>query len=278
MSFDVHATGTPQDALAACAAYLEGSPVAHNVALSILTERIAFPSDGRYWWVTEGADVVGYAWQSPTTFSGGVTPMRTDAVQAVADVMRDDVPALPGVIGDAGTAAAFAGRWTERTGTGARPREGQRIYELVEVQPAADPGGALRRAGPDDAAWLVDWTLAFFQDIGVAGEFPDVDETIARRIELGMLWAWHNDGPACMAMVVPPLAGACRVGVVYTPPERRCHGYAAALVAAVSQRALDQGASCCLLYTQLDNASSNGIYRRVGYRAVGEVLSYRFDQ
>jgi predicted GNAT family acetyltransferase len=32
-----------------------------------------------------------------------------------------------------------------------------------------------------------------------------------------------------------------------------------------------------MLYTDLANAVSNSIYRRLGYRAVAEVLRYRFD-
>ena len=32
-----------------------------------------------------------------------------------------------------------------------------------------------------------------------------------------------------------------------------------------------------MLYTQLHNATSNRIYRRLGYEASSEVLAYRFE-
>ena len=86
-----------------------------------------------------------------------------------------------------------------------------------------------------------------------------------------------DDRPVSMARLSPPAAGAVRVGFVYTPPERRRRGYAAASVAALSAHGLSQGAGECLLYTQLSNPTSNRIYRRIGYEAVGEILAYRFD-
>jgi predicted GNAT family acetyltransferase len=67
-----------------------------------------------------------------------------------------------------------------------------------------------------------------------------------------------------------------RVGPVYTPPDHRGRGYAAACVGAVSADALAAGAHDCLLYTQLTNPVSNKIYQRLGYEPVGEILVYRF--
>jgi uncharacterized protein len=33
----------------------------------------------------------------------------------------------------------------------------------------------------------------------------------------------------------------------------------------------------CALYTDLGNPTSNSIYRRIGYRALAEVVRYRFQ-
>jgi len=78
-----------------------------------------------------------------------------------------------------------------------------------------------------------------------------------------------------MAAISDPVAGAVRIGPVYTPPEQRRHGYASALVAQLSQGARSAG-NRCLLYTDLANPTSNAIYRAIGYRPVTEVLRYRF--
>ena len=79
-------------------------------------------------------------------------------------------------------------------------------------------------------------------------------------------------------MATEPVGGVTRVGLVYTPDDLRRRGYASACVAEVSAHALSTGADACILYTQLHNATSNRIYRRIGYEPVSEVLVYRFDK
>lgn len=59
---------------------------------------------------------------------------------------------------------------------------------------------------------------------------------------------------------------------VYTPPEHRGHGYAAAVTAEVSRAAREAGAQEVLLFTDLANPTSNGVYRRIGYRPVSDRL------
>ena len=74
----------------------------------------------------------------------------------------------------------------------------------------------------------------------------------------------------------PPVAGVVRVGPVYTPPKGRRRGYATALVADVSQRALAAVTAKCMLYTDLANATSNSIYQAVGYRRSSDAQEYAF--
>ena len=61
-----------------------------------------------------------------------------------------------------------------------------------------------------------------------------------------------------------------RIGPVYTPPPLRRRGYAGSAVAAVSRRALADGAARCMLFTDLANPTSNKIYAEVGYRRCGD--------
>ena len=66
-------------------------------------------------------------------------------------------------------------------------------------------------------------------------------------------------------------------GPVYTPPVARRRGYASALVAAVSQAALDAGRRFCFLFTDQANATANHIYQAIGYEPVRDVVAYRFE-
>src|SRR5438105_1634152 len=135
-------TEDPAEALARAAPFLETRPVEHNLILTLLNGRLARPLPGRYWIVGEGPDVVGLVFQSPHTFPATMTPMSSDAVAAAVDAVCACGVRLPGITGEAATAARFAGEWTERTNAAARPVGGQRLYRLdaLESPPPARGG------------------------------------------------------------------------------------------------------------------------------------------
>src|SRR5205823_10825158 len=87
---------------------------------------------------------------------------------------------------------------------------------------------------------------------------------------------WDDGGPTSVAGFGGATPNGIRIGPVYTPPELRRRGYASALVAALSQRMLDQGRRLCFLYTDLSNPTSNRIYRAIGYEPVCDSKEYRF--
>jgi uncharacterized protein len=246
--------------------------VANNVLLTLLNARVADPQPGRYW-VVGTDDPLGVVFQSPLGFFALVSAMSAENVCAVVDVMSTARIRVPGVNGEAGTAARFAGAWTEATRSSAVPVQGQRVYEVHEiVQPAGVPG-AFRPATPQDFEVLVEWTQSFMTEIGEEG---DASATVAHRLPRGHFWLWDDGGAVSMAALSEPTAGVVRVQAVYTPESWRGRGYASGCVAALSTRALGERHRC-ILYTDLANATSNSIYRSIGYRAVSEVLRYRFD-
>lgn len=80
-----------------------------------------------------------------------------------------------------------------------------------------------------------------------------------------------------MAASARPTKRAIAVNGVYTPPRWRRHGYATACVAALSEILLRRGFAFCVLYTDLANPTSNGIYTRIGYRPVRDFLMYELS-
>jgi predicted GNAT family acetyltransferase len=73
-------------------------------------------------------------------------------------------------------------------------------------------------------------------------------------------------------------AGVARVGPVFTPPEHRRHGYGAAVTAACTRDALERDADDVVLFTDLDNPTSNAIYQRLGYLPVSDHAVVRFRE
>ena len=113
-------------------------------------------------------------------------------------------------------------------------------------------------------------------------EAPDSLETelknAEKRVIDGKTFFWVVDGhPVCMAAHARPTANGMTVNAVFTPKEHRGKGYASALVARVSEVALMSGKKFCVLYTDLDNPTSNSIYQKVGYQPVCDSVNYRFD-
>ena len=275
MRSEVVWTDSPERVLEEAGPFLQSDPVRHNVILSLLDARVASPVRGNYWIVRLDGDVCGVALQSPTDFFATVTPMARSVVTALVDAIVEQGTHIPGISAEAATAARFAGHWTERTRSSAQPVEGQRIYEVEDVVPPEGVPGCARPAERDDRDFVVMAFEGFTAETGDSGGFaPAV--VADHRLRLGQLWVWEHSTPTSVAGLSEPMAGVVRVGPVYTPPERRGRGYAAALVAAISEGVFERGYRC-ILYTDLGNATSNAIYRAIGYHAVEEVIRYDFS-
>jgi predicted GNAT family acetyltransferase len=150
-----------------------------------------------------------------------------------------------------------------------------RLYELLELREVPRIEGHLRQAGPSDRSLMILWSRAFQEEIGEPAN--DTELRVDRALAAGQIWLWDQNGETTsMAVAREPVQAVVRLAGVYTPPEKRKHGYAAACVHALSKRLRESGHRC-ILYTDLGNPTSNSIYRRIGYKAVAESLRYRFD-
>jgi predicted GNAT family acetyltransferase len=251
-------------------AFLGAEPVQHNLLLTILEQSIKHSLGGNFWLVVDGSDVIGFALESPPGFGVVLAPMPASTCYRLAESITS---AVPRVMGEAGAAAAFAGRWTECHAATVTAMYGRRLYELTGLQSVTTANGSLRLAGPDDRSTLVDWATAFVTELD---EVPiDAKVLVDTRVERGQFWVWDDGGAVSMAGTSEPVAGVARVQYVYTPPERRGAGYATACVEQMS-RVLTARELRCVLFTDLANPTSNAIYRRIGYEAVAEILGYEF--
>ena len=274
MGVEIRLTDDPGLVLEQAGSFLAGWPVEHNLILTLLWQRVISGEPGRYWIAGDGGDVVGIAFLSPVGFFVTITPMPVAVVDALVSAVAGDGVAVAGVTGEAASAARFAGQWTEIRGTAAVPDMGMRIYAMAELIAPDGAVGELRPASVDDAGLVLEWIDGVHRD---TGEGSVVDEATHReRIASGAYRVWCVDGsPVSMCARTPTLEGATRVYAVYTPPELRGRGYAAAGVAGLSAEILAERATP-MLYTDLGNPTSNKVYRRIGYRAVAENLRYSF--
>ncbi len=202
------------------------------------------------------------------------TALDADGAERLLDAWLAEDPEPGGVNARAATARVIARGWERRTGGGAQLRMSLALHSLRAVtDPPRPASGRLVRALPEHADLLIAWWRAFSAEAGVFGD--DARAAVAHRLAGGELWLWEDaagqaSGAGSLVGINRPVAGAVRVGPVYTPPEHRQRGYASAAVAEVSRRALAAGAHTCLLFTDLANPTSNKIYADVGYRRVAD--------
>ncbi len=205
----------------------------------------------------------------------------SDALRLLAEDALKFSPVPPGVLARKETARDFCAIWRDLTGTGAHRSMAERIYELTAVGTVRGVAGAMRAACPNDRELLVRWTTAFMEEAGtVVGDARlaaqrSVESRLAAGPDAGIC-LWEDKGPVSLAGFSGPTATGIRVGPVYTPPSLRRHGYASALVAALSKMLLSAGRERCFLYTDLANPTSNKIYQEIGYVPVCDADQYAF--
>ncbi|MFF1544041.1 GNAT family N-acetyltransferase [Streptomyces sp. NPDC058291] len=207
-----------------------------------------------------------------------LTSLTEEEADALAATLAAAGHRFPGVSADRDTAAAFARAWSRRTDTASRLALRQRLYRLEELTPPEPaPAGRARVAAAADRDLLVRWYGEFSAQVG-AHPKQDGGAWADSRIAYGgiTLWETPDGAPVAMAGVTLEVAGQIRVAPVYTPAGLRGRGYAGAATAEVSRAALASGAAEVLLFTDLSNPTSNGLYQRIGYRPVADFAVHEF--
>ncbi|MFJ6718819.1 GNAT family N-acetyltransferase [Streptomyces sp. NPDC091259] len=227
----------------------------------------AYGSDTPFfgWWTgADGKVSGGLLCTPPHPLLLGVVPAGAVAALGAALSARCLPAPFDGVNVRRCDAAALSRAWSRP----ARITTENRLYRLAELHaPDPVPTGRARVADEADLPLLVDWVNAFKRQ---AGEPGSASEAVLRhRISYGGMLLWDDAGtPVSMAGFFRPISSVCRVGPVYTPPELRGRGYAAGATHAASEAAYAAGATEVLLFTDLSNRTSNGVYQRLGYTPV----------
>jgi predicted GNAT family acetyltransferase len=204
-----------------------------------------------------------------------VSPLQPGAADILTSALAESCPDAPGVNGTSATADAVAAAWRRLTKAEVVLHQQQRIHRLVAVSFPRTPPGGWRRAAQADRQLLLEWSDAF--ELEAEGAVTGASAGgLDARLAAGRVFLWVDGTPVSYAGATPAVGGVARVGPVYTPPAHRGRGYASALVAAISQTALDGGATACMLYTDLANRTSSEIYEAIGYRPAAEIHAFRF--
>lgn len=282
MRVEVFAGPAAVDAARQVLPFLMAAEVAHGGLLRVLgaageaavpVERVVVARDG-------DGRIAGVAAVHPTLLTCRLSEMADAAAEAMGATLAGTGPALRGWTGPVPVARRFAAEWA-RAG---RPAGAvvSRLWQHrltavvpVTVGPPGGVAGCFGLAAPGERDLLVAWMAAFEREAS-GREAPEAAAIVDHVLGQGWAYVWRVEAaPVSMASCGGYTPHGARVFGVYTPPELRGRGYATACVAALSAHLLAAGRRFCFLYTDVENRTSNAIYRRIGYEPVGEIAEWR---
>ncbi|MFD4755159.1 GNAT family N-acetyltransferase [Streptomyces sp. NPDC058426] len=281
--YDWQLTEDLSDFLARAGDFLRARPDLHTVLLTA-TEALrtrgvdAYGAEAPVFGWLERAGEVGAAFFRTPPRRLYLTSLTPEEADSLAAHLADLGYPLPGVNADHDTATSFAEAWQRHTGARPTLHEQERLYRLGTLTPPEPfPEGRGRVAGEEDREQLMLWQREFVTAIG-GTPYADNSSWADSRIadERVTLWETPDGTPVSMAGRTPMVAGQIRVAPVYTPANLRGRGYAGAVTAEVSRAALSAGAAEVLLFADLANPTSNGLYQRIGYRPIADFAVYDF--
>jgi predicted GNAT family acetyltransferase len=275
VSGDWETTGDVGRFLEVAGAFLRARPVEHTALLTV-SEMVSLRGPNVFgdeaprfgWWNADGAVAGAFVHTPPYGVLLGPAP--AEAAVALVDTLADRP--LTGANGPTEVAQPFADAYPAP----ARERRRECLYRLGElIEPPAIPGRAVVATAAHRPV-LIEWYDAFAREVGeTAHDWSAlVDDRLGHQ---GLhVWETEEDGVVGLAGSSRRIAGMMRISPVYTPPEQRGRGIAAALTAAVARFARAEGADEIVLFADVANPTSNRVYQRIGFAPVDERLVVDF--
>lgn len=248
---------------------LERSDI-HNLMYSaaILISRESPVFDGPYWFgaiENDKGDIVAcgnynspdglYISEIPECMLGAVHRSLVETVGVPHRIMAPRV-----------TAKRLADQCSDTNGVCGRLQARWHTYRCDKlIWPVSDVAGELRNGRDDDEDLIARWGHWFGEEQPAP---VDASEYMLRKLSEGDLYVWDDVGAKTVLSLSGRAGKGIRISGVYTPPEFRGSGYAAAAVAALSQAQLSNGRDFIVL-SVTDGSSAELLYQRLGFRLVG---------
>jgi len=254
-------------------AYLDRDPIAHVYLVALLLrDALGRPRD-EYWAARRHGEMLAFLHLGGQ--SGAVLPLGDDeeALRLLGEQARVRLPQLPRrfqVIGPRAAVTPFLQRFAR---IGVAPRLDRAQEYLVLEAGALSPFPRLPEltpAGPDDEALVA--------ESGARLRLEELDEDprdadpagyrrrVAEECRDGHTYVWKDEaGLRFRASVSAITADAAQISGVYTPPERRRHGYARRGLSELCQRLLDRTRAVSLFVNDV-NAPALALYSQLGFR------------
>lgn len=186
--------------------------------------------------------------------------------------------ALPGISGEPEIAKLFAQVYAEKNRLHHETIMTMEAYECLSVNQPPETNGAVKRATQEDVLKVADMMARMAEEaygvpVLAESQRPEAERVIAS----GHCFLWMLDEePVSLANIAHHSPRHGRINAEFTPHKHRKKGYASAVVAAASSHLLKEGI-IPMLYADLSNPNSNGVYKRLGFQARGKIADIKFN-
>jgi len=253
----------PSDFAAFHEAALEADEIRHSLLLSIIGRLRTHPNQGEIKTWTLGSPGACAA-QTPG-YPLVLGDLSRAECHAFAEMMSE--ADYPGVVGNGDTALWFA-ESARQLGVEFREQVPQEIKALWMPRQVPSAPGFPRQLSPKDFGLFRAWIHAFIREAVPSDPVPS-DDALMNDLRSRRHWLWIlEDRPVSMAAITRRTKRAAFINSVYTPPEYRNRGFAAAITAIAAREIFDEGRSAACLYTDLRNPASNRCYAKLGFVTV----------
>lgn len=185
---------------------------------------------------------------------------------------------LPGILAENRVADCFCKQWNEKTGDESKLFRRERAYRLLKCRDLNLSSGQMRLAFKDDSDQIAEWIKELHHETHETISDQGAKQMSEMKIANREIFVWTDRGIVSMCASDRESQHGKAINLVYTPVQNRGKGYATSCVYKLCKRILDEGKSFCCLYADLDNQTSNGIYRRIGFNPILDLLHYRFGK
>jgi ribosomal protein S18 acetylase RimI-like enzyme len=179
---------------------------------------------------------------------------------------------LASVLGPHHVSWEFAKEWQERTGQGFQADREERVYQLSRLTYTPPETGRLELATDADKSFLTPWIEGFLHDAEYETGGYTVQQLLDSVIATRTLYLWKAPEPKAMAAWANSTRHGAVINFVYVPPALRGQGYGKAVSAALAQKMLSTGQRYCFILTDTHDPRTNGLYQKIGARAVADNL------
>lgn len=241
-------------------------------------KKLGQPDNYKYFLIKKNNQVISAAVLSEKSLILTTTP--APYLQVLARYFQQENISIPEVVGSSFSAEAFARVWSLLDQKRYFLAMAQKIYTIENVLLPVNDSCYLDIATKEDEGKTTDFLHGFCLEAlpNEKHDYEDLKKFVTGKIANQEIYVLRDRNGTLVSMnyVGRPTKNGISVSGVYTPKELRGRGYASILVAMTSQKMLDQGKKFCVLYTDISNPTSNGIYQRMGYREVASSRHYLF--